>query len=133
MGDCSVTDRLQLIASKLSELTRVDKNFKVFGAERHRYELRPVASEHELAAFESRFHISLPMGYRTFLLQLGNGGAGPYYGLEPLKNALFSDLDYKDSTSLIDPSVPFAFEGRWNLEFNGDVESQEYSDLEEVR
>jgi hypothetical protein len=131
VDDRSVIDQLQVIASKLSELKRVDTQLKVFGAERHQYELRPVASEQELAAFESQFRIVLPVGYRSFLLQLGNGGAGPYYGLEPFKNALFRDLDYRDNTDLIDPSMPFAFESHWNLEFRGDVESQEYSDFEQ--
>lgn len=130
MDDRAVIDHLQVVAAKLSELRRADIQYSVFGAERHRYELRPVASEQKLAAFESQFRIALPVGYRRFLLELGDGGAGPYYGLEPLKNAIFRDLHYKSDSDLLDPSQPFPCQNHWNLKFEGDVPSQQYADFE---
>ena len=62
-----------------------DSDFSRFGADGHKYQLRPPASEKAIAAFETRFGVSLPEGYRNFLLWMGNGGAGPFYGLYPLK------------------------------------------------
>ena len=124
--------KLEALRTKLSQLKEADPAYSVFGTEKHRYLLNPVASDDDLVAFESRFQISLPQGYRAFLLELGNGGAGPYYGLEPIEHGIFADLDYKDKEDLIDPSTPFALEGRWNLDFTGDREStDEYSKFEE--
>lgn len=61
-----------------------------FGARAHRYHLNPPISEKELASFEAEHRITLPDDYRSFLLEVGNGGAGPYYGLLPLGESLRS-------------------------------------------
>jgi hypothetical protein len=37
-----------------------------------------------LVAFEVAHRVTLPQEYRRFLGTVGNGGAGPFYGLEPL-------------------------------------------------
>jgi hypothetical protein len=47
--------------------------------------LDPCVTEPELAVFEKRYRVTLPNEYRMFLLKMGNGGAGPDYGLLPLK------------------------------------------------
>ena len=44
----------------------------------------PVLPLEELAAWEELAKAALPEDYRTYLTQLGNGGAGPAYGLYPL-------------------------------------------------
>ena len=54
---------------------------KVFGAIAHGFRLNPPLPEAEVAAFETEHHVSLPADYRGFLIHLGNGGAGPAYGL----------------------------------------------------
>lgn len=43
-----------------------DLDFSRFGADSHKYRLNPPASEETIAAFETRFGISLPEGYRDF-------------------------------------------------------------------
>lgn len=43
-------------------------------------------SEAELLAFESAHRVKLPEVYRLFLAIVGNGGVGPFYGLEPLES-----------------------------------------------
>ena len=50
----------------------------------HRYELGPRLTEREISDFESLHTIHLPAEYRDYLMNLGNGGAGPGYGVFPL-------------------------------------------------
>ncbi|WP_150186015.1 SMI1/KNR4 family protein [Streptomyces venezuelae] len=57
----------------------------VFGAyfkqSGHEFELRPVLTEEQVAAVERQGGVRFPEEYRTFLLEVGAGGAGPDYGL----------------------------------------------------
>ena len=61
----------------------------VFGAEfgtyGHGFELSPVLSEEQVRAVERRLGFDFPAEYRSFLLEVGAGGAGPDYGLFPVK------------------------------------------------
>ncbi|MEU9111956.1 SMI1/KNR4 family protein [Streptomyces sp. NPDC048483] len=70
-------------------LRRAPRWWAVFGAEwansGHRFELRPVLTEEQLRAAERWLGIELPDEYRMFLLEVGAGGAGPGYGLFPIK------------------------------------------------
>jgi uncharacterized protein (TIGR02996 family) len=50
----------------------------------HNGRLNPVLSEDDVAAFEREHRVTLPEEYRTFLLEVGNGGLGPGDGLSPL-------------------------------------------------
>ncbi len=50
----------------------------------HRYRLEEPIAPDEVAAFERQHGITLPEDYKAFLTQLGNGGAGPDYGIFPL-------------------------------------------------
>lgn len=69
--------------------------------------------------------IILPGGYTAFLTKIGNGGAGPYYGLERLEDALFDDLDYKRPESLLNPAKPFLHTAAWNQAFKPTVNYEE--------
>ena len=53
----------------------------VFGAMKHKFVTNPCLSEREVSDFEKEHGISLPTDYRAFLMEVGNGGAGPAYGL----------------------------------------------------
>ncbi|QHC22608.1 SMI1/KNR4 family protein [Streptomyces sp. GS7] len=55
-----------------------------FGADTHRYELAPALPEAEIKAFEEAHGVDLPAEYRSFVVQVGNGPAGPGHGLMPL-------------------------------------------------
>jgi hypothetical protein len=77
----------------------------------HRYLLEaPIATE-EIANFERQQGITLPDDYRQFLTQLGNGGAGPDFGIfalgkreeEPLPDIVLENL-----------RIEFAFDEAWN-------------------
>lgn len=70
------------VPSKLATLEVEDPRFQRFGAFMHQYHLGPKMSEAELSATERALQIQLPEDYRNFLLVVGNGGAGPGYGLQ---------------------------------------------------
>jgi hypothetical protein len=69
----------------------------------HRYELNPCANENHIKQFEEKYIISLHREYREFLKCLGDGGAGPYYGLLSLKEI---DRHIKKRSSLISKPFP---------------------------
>jgi len=58
---------------------------EVFGSQGHRWKLEPPMSAEELAELESQLRIELPAEYRSFLLEVSRGGAGPAYGLFALR------------------------------------------------
>jgi hypothetical protein len=72
------------LRAAVAEQAAADPRHKRFGAAQHRYELRPPLSEARLLEIEAASGCRLPPDYRDFLLELGDGGAGPYYGLVPL-------------------------------------------------
>ena len=83
----------------------------------HGFELNPVIAEDRVEAFEQGYSIRLPSEYRDFLVQIGNGGAGPYYGVFALGTVDdgFAVRDWKVNDNLVgDPSKPFRFEEAWN-------------------
>jgi hypothetical protein len=55
----------------------------VFGVIGHHFVLNPPLTEAEVVAFEQGHQVRLPPDYRHFLTSIGNGGAGPYYGVFP--------------------------------------------------
>ena len=77
-----------------------------FGAEHHHYRLNPPLPLEEIEAFEEKFDIRLPEDYRHFLLEVGNGGAGPAYGVLRLKYwDLRVDCDWDRATNTPIPRV----------------------------
>ncbi len=118
-----MTDQLNQIKEKLDRLKKLDRSLHAFGAEKHKYKLNKIKSERELTNFEKEHKITLPTGYREFIKQIGNGGAGPYFGLEPIENGIYADLDYKNADHLNDLSKPFPHTQHWNLDF-GEVTSE---------
>ncbi|MBL7628388.1 SMI1/KNR4 family protein [Frankia sp. CN6] len=58
---------------------------KIFGASGHQWLLEPPLTAAELAEVEAQVRVELPSEYRSFLLEAGRGGAGPAYGLFPLR------------------------------------------------
>lgn len=90
-----------------------------------------VVTESEIVQFEGENGITLPVGYRNFIKNIGNGGVGPHYGLEPLENGKFIDLDQKNENHLIDLSKPFMYNKPWNLNWEipkGVTNEEEYLD-----
>lgn len=70
----------------------------------HEGRLNPALSEDEVVAFEQEWGVTLPEEYRTFLLEVGNGGLGPGNGVVPLAEAVG-----RSPTDAFDQPFPFSF------------------------
>ncbi|WP_271001043.1 SMI1/KNR4 family protein [Listeria seeligeri] len=113
-------DTLERINAKIAQLKALDTAQNLFGAESHNYEIQAPLSDTTISQFEKSHQITLPPAYRVFLQQIGNGGTGPYYGLESLEDGVFASLDYKEAKyGLQNLSQPFPHTDEWNLP--GDV------------
>ena len=80
------------LAAWLDATARADPRRRRFGAARHGYRLAAPLAEVQVAALEATIGASLPPAYRAFVTTLGDGGAGPYYGVWPLAHPLQSAL-----------------------------------------
>ncbi|SEW57475.1 SMI1/KNR4 family protein [Chitinophaga arvensicola] len=118
-------EQLERIKNKLEQLKNLDTNYSVFGASTHKYRLNPPVSVAKIKKFESFYRTRLPDEYVAFLMIIGNGGAGPFYGLEPLEDVMFDDLDNKKPGSLLNPSKPFLHTEAWNQTFEPTVDAEE--------
>ncbi|MFI9273445.1 SMI1/KNR4 family protein [Kitasatospora sp. NPDC052896] len=74
-----VRERVEALAGVPTQAGR----HPVFGPGGHGFRLDPVLSPAAVVEVEARIGVELPQEYRTFLLQVGAGGAGPAYGLYP--------------------------------------------------
>ncbi|BAZ11102.1 hypothetical protein NIES4071_29280 [Calothrix sp. NIES-4071] len=106
-----MSDKIENLKNKLRQLTSLDKSFEVFGSESHEYKLNPCLSETEVNNLEAKYKVTLPDEFRNFVLKVGNGGAGPGYGLIGIDNVELSKIELLGSDFL---SLPFAFDGEWN-------------------
>jgi SMI1 / KNR4 family (SUKH-1) len=104
------------LQKKLTQLAILDATFEVFGSESHQYQFKPCLSHKDIQVFESRYNIRLPSEYRNFLLEIGNGGAGPGYGLSGLPGIededVISEKLYQKNYEII--SKPFPLTEAWN-------------------
>jgi hypothetical protein len=92
---------LEILQHKLNYLRETvdfNKNMEVFNdkngnadllaVRHHRYQLGPCLTEAEVIAVEQQYRIRLPEDYREFLLNIGNGGAGPDSGMGSLSGSI---------------------------------------------
>lgn len=126
-----MNEKLNSIKHKINLLKKLDRNYTLFGAQKHQYKINQPISKEYIERFEATHNIKLPQDYIDFLTIIGNGGAGPYYGLEPIQNSLYNDLDFK-RRPLLDPGKPFLFTEPWNLEFQPTVDEDENEEQYEI-
>lgn len=148
--------RLGCLVQGLARLRELDPDLQQFGALIHEYRLNPTLPEQALAAFEHEHRLTLPVEYRLFLAQVGNGGAGPYYGLVPLAawqpelTLVGMFVEYEDDMPKMvdgkpvfvdirprpeidrpaDPSRPFLLEGPWPRQDNDVLPAEDVHPLD---
>lgn len=123
--------QIERIRSKLELLKQTDSECELFGAQAHEYRLNPVWTKDDVKEFEEAWKISLPTEYREFLMKVGSGGAGPYYGLEKPEDGIYEDLDYR--TSLNEISKEFPYTEEWNAKTDWDddnITQEEWDELD---
>lgn len=84
----------------------------VFGLDQHGFLLNQPISEVDLSTFEHEYGVSLPSDYRHFISEIGDGGAGPFYGFFDRNSGIEKWTECSDIVG--DLSEPFAPEGEWN-------------------
>ena len=107
----------QNILDLLDELRRTDREFNNFGVRAHQYKLYQPLAEFDIAAFECTHGVTLPDDYRHFITQIGNGGAGPYYGLFPFgyQDDIHGYCTWENGYMVGDLSAEFPHQNKWNL------------------
>ncbi|GAA1871839.1 SMI1/KNR4 family protein [Myceligenerans crystallogenes] len=73
------------VRERVSRLRRRDRSLATFGASGHRFVLAPPLTMEQVREAEAQFGAALPEEYRSFLVEVGAGGAGPGYGMEVLR------------------------------------------------
>ena len=73
------------VRKRIVELGVLPASQKVFGALGHRWALEDPLGEGHIAELEGQIGVRLPSEYRDFLAIVGAGGAGPSYGLFPVR------------------------------------------------
>ncbi|MDM1351118.1 SMI1/KNR4 family protein [Myroides marinus] len=110
------TEQIKRIKDKISQLEDLDQDLEVFGADTHEYTLNPILGEKEVSKFEQEHKVTLPKDYVAFITQIGNGGVGPFYGLQTLAEASINEeemLVMGNSTSAL-LQKPFPHTIAWN-------------------
>lgn len=125
-----MNEQLERIRTKLEQLKILDLDYSLFGSNIHQYHLNPILTGQTIQQFESLYNVTLPKEYVDFLMHVGNGGAGPFLGLEPFEKILFVDLDRPSSASLLNPDLPFLHTQPWNEVFNATCDEEDEQEFE---
>lgn len=105
------------IRDGLRQLRESTAPLKVFGSQVHGFRTYPPLSEEAVCQFEARHCVTLPLEYRGFLIHVGNGGAGPAYGLFKLgeMDDRFGHKPWTENGGFVGMlSLPFPHTGPWN-------------------
>ena len=122
------------IKQKINILKEMDKEFEIFGSSNHKYKLHSCKTEKEIQSFEKKHGISLPADYRNFLLYIGNGGAGPSYGMLKLEDYFdnsYTETNYTVHDNFLSDNFKFSInapytESQDENEGNPDYDSVDY-------
>ena len=119
------TDFIAEVKDVVARLQTLDRRRVTFGAGRYNYRFKAPLAITQIEEFERRYAIELPVSYRRFLTEVGNGGPGPYYGVTPLAldaPQLRQDFPY-DKPTTFDDETP---DELWDKPIPGAIEIGEY-------
>ena len=104
------------IHGALSRLASKDSERRLFGSSKHEYRLHPPVDANEISQFEEQNGIRLPDDYRFFITEIGNGGAGPAYGVFKFgeEDDGFDYCKWSNGYLVGDLSKPFVHSESWN-------------------
>jgi hypothetical protein len=105
------------VRAGLARLAADPEARRVFGSAAHGFVADPPLTDAELTELEAQLAVTLPAGYRSFLRQVGRGGAGPAYGLFPVRRVDGRwrwEGDGADLTDLATLARPFAHTEAFN-------------------
>lgn len=120
--------QLDRIKNKLEKAMRKDTAFLVFGASSHKYKVYEVLTAKELADWQAKNQVTLPEPYAQFLMKVGNGGAGPYYGIYSIEKA----TSYTERNAFTTKCVlhPRMTKEKWNHLIEPLISDEDISDPE---
>jgi SMI1 / KNR4 family (SUKH-1) len=141
-----ITVQIQRLKEKLEIARNLDRqsaskylkeddyaNFhRFFGADRHNFNLYPTLNVDRIDEWEAKYKTKLPLEYRSFLMEIGNGGAGPYHGMLSLADV---DRGWSSSSESI-PSQPclllekYQDDDLWEQEIAGEDWETKYDNEE---
>jgi len=101
----ALDEQLARIAQKLRIVQQRPAGRKAMGEREHGFHLEPRLPEAEVQSFEWTHNIVLPPDYRAFITRIGNGGAGPYYGILPLERWADAPLQYFEDQRSLPPDL----------------------------
>jgi SMI1 / KNR4 family (SUKH-1) len=88
------------------------EGIRIYGAQFAGIRLGPIAANADVEAFETRYGVRLPEGYRAFVMRVGNGVGDGYLGLvNPLDDELYSGWHAITADFLL---VSFPFEAAFS-------------------
>jgi len=99
--------QINRIIKNHNNLKKVNPNkyTKIFGASKHKFQLNPVATTKQVIEFENKYNFSFPDEYRRFILEVGDGGAGPYYGIKKRFTHIGSTLRHEEAKLYTKPCI----------------------------
>ncbi|WP_329030494.1 SMI1/KNR4 family protein [Streptomyces sp. NBC_01423] len=92
------------VRERIVGLSALPASQKVFGALGHRWTLEDPLGEDEIVELEGQIGVRLPSEYRGFLAMVAAGGAGPSYGVFPVRRVQGRWRWEGDGAYLADPS-----------------------------
>lgn len=71
----------------------MDAKYELFGASTHKYKLNPPVEASFVRIIEEKYGFTLPEDYFHFITEVGDGGAGPDYGIQSITEFLGEGTD----------------------------------------
>ncbi len=100
---------MTILEEKLAYL-RINEDFSktdnphTYFSSKYRYQLGPCLEESTIRSIEQQHRLIIPDDYRRFLMEVGNGGAGPVWGLFHLEESI--QRAYADTPDFFEQPFP---------------------------